>query len=398
MDKLKKGCLLLVVIMCLMAVVFSGCSQPAAPPEVVAVDRGELVQSVSVSGSLEMPHKIGLSFGTTGTVKEVCCSEGDRVSEGDVLARLDVPTLESTVKMREIDYQVAEINLMRTIYPNYTNVYATDLPGTWLALEEAQNSLAEAVKLLEAGRGDEAGALLQQVNDSLLEARKKAQYRPWAVPFSVKLLELQLDQAGVALDMARTELDKARIEAPFSGIVTSVDIKEGQDLHSANYATPAIMLVDPVEVKMEGLIDEIDIAQVHEGLEAVVVLDALPDEEVMGEVTFISPSGTTQMGVVSYKATISLKNPGGNLKDGMSATADIVIESRDDVLLLANRAIRGSWDDPWVEVLGDEGQVEQRQIVLGLSDGMDAEAISGLSEGEKVVVPDVPPSSGFFGM
>jgi len=394
---MKKRYLFLVTVLCLIAVVFSGCGQPPAPQETVEVTRGELILSVSVSGNLEMPHQIDLSFDTPGTVKEINCSEGDRVSEGQVLARLDVPSLESTLKMREIDYEVAEINLMRTIYPYYTNIYATDLPGAWLALEEAQSNLEDAMKLLEEGSDDEAGALLQRVDDSLLAARKKSQYRPWAVPFSVKLLELQVNQAEIALDMAEAEIDKASIIAPFSGIIASIGIKEGQNLSTMNYTAPVITLIDPDEIKMDGLIDEIDIAQVHEGLEAIIVLDALPDEDVKGEVSFISPSGTVQMGVVSYKTIISLKNLKGNLKDGMSATAEIVIDRRDDVLLLANRAIRGSWSEPWVEVLSDEGQVEQRQVVLGLSDGRDTELISGLSEGEKVVLPPLSLSFSHFG-
>ena len=94
--------------------------------------------------------------------------------------------------------------------------------------------------------------------------------------------------------------------------------------------------------------------------------------------------------MVSYKATITLDELDEKLRDGMSATADIVIERRDGVLLIPNRAIQGSWESPWVEVVaGEQGeQVEQRQITLGLSDGISTEVLSGLVEGEEVVFPE----------
>ncbi|MCK4581001.1 MAG: HlyD family efflux transporter periplasmic adaptor subunit, partial [Dehalococcoidia bacterium] len=152
-------------------------------------------------------------------------------------------------------------------------------------------------------------------------------------------------------------------------------------------AGPAIRLIDPGRIEMEGVIDEIDVAHVELGQEANISLDALPDREIEGQVTFISQAGTVQAGVVSYRTTIALRETDGKLRDGMSATADIVIDRRENVVLIPNRAIRGSWDSPIVEVVVD-GEVERRQITLGLSDGIDTEVLSGLEEGEMVVFPE----------
>jgi multidrug efflux pump subunit AcrA (membrane-fusion protein) len=124
----------------------------------------------------------------------------------------------------------------------------------------------------------------------------------------------------------------------------------------------------------------------------------LPDEEVKGEVAFISPVGITLAGVVSYDTTITLENPVAGLRDGMSATAEIIIERRDDVLFIPNRYIRGTLENPMVVVLVD-GQQEEREITLGLTDGINTEVLSGLEEGEKVVLPAVEErSDGFFMM
>jgi multidrug efflux pump subunit AcrA (membrane-fusion protein) len=136
---------------------------------------------------------------------------------------------------------------------------------------------------------------------------------------------------------------------------------------------------------MIGDIDEMDISRVKLGQEAVVTLDALPHKKVNGKVTFISPTGKVWEDEVSYKTTITLENPGEELKDGMSATADIIIDRRNNVLLIPNRAIQGSVENPWVEVIIND-KAEKRQVTLGLSDGTYTEVLSGLKQGEKVVL------------
>ncbi len=397
-----KKWLSLIVAICLVSAVFTGCaSSESDAQETAEVTRGDLVVSVSVSGNLEMPHKTDLSFGTTGMVAEVLVDEGDKVVKGQLLAKLEASSLELSVEMAQdrceaaqVEYEIAENKLVETIYPHYTSIYATDLPGAWLALEEAQDNLKEAQELLGQGKTEEAQALLDLVESSITKAQEKSQSRTWAVPLSVKLLELQMDGAKAALDIAKLELAKARVElgkatitASFDGIVTDIYINEGQQLSSMTYANPAICLLDPSEIKMNGVIDEMDISKLKLGQEADIILDALPDKEVKGRVTFVSQAGTVQAGVVSYKTIITLENPGEQLRDGMSATAEIIIDRHENVLLIPNRAIQGSWDSPWVEVLADE-QVEQRPVELGLSDGIKTEVLSGLEEGESVIFPE----------
>ncbi len=384
-----KKWLSLIVAICLLSVVFAGCAKSqTTAQDTVEVTRGDLVIGISISGNLEMPHKTNLSFGTAGMVKEIACDEGDKISKDQVLAKLDVPSLEASVAMRQAEYDMAELRLMQTIYPHFTNTYGTDLPATWLALGDAQDKVEEAQELLKQGKIEEAQILLEQVKESLDKAERKSQSRRLDLPLSVKLAELQVDQAEAVLDMAKAELAKATIIAPFDGIVTDVVINEGQQLSAMTYANPAICLVDTSEIKMSGSIDEIDISEVGLGQEADITLDALPDKEVKGKVTFISQAGTVQTGVVSYKTTITLETPNKELRDGMSATADIVLDRRENVLLIPNRVIQGSLDNPSVEVVVGE-QTEKRQVTLGLSDGMNTEVLSGLEEGEEVVLPHV---------
>jgi len=385
-----------VIIGIVLGIVFArGAGPEAAPSDTAVVTRGDIVRTVLVDGNLEMPHKADLSFGTTGTVTEVLVDKGNNVTKGQVLARLDARSLELSVEIAQAQYETAQINLMKTIYPHYTKTWGTDMPGVWLALDEAQDNLTQAQELLNEGSIEEAQVLLNLIEGNLSKAEEKSLSRTFQLPWSVKLIELQADIARANLESAKLNLEKAVITAPFDGVVADITITEGKEVSTATLVTPAISLVDTSEIEMSGFIDEIDIAMVQPGQEANILLDALPDEEVKGEVAFISLVGTTQVGVVSYDTTITLENPVAELRDGMTATAEVIIERRDDVLFIPNKAIRGTWENPKVLVLVDE-QVEEREITLGLTDGINTEVLSGLEEGEKVELPAAGEQPSFF--
>jgi RND family efflux transporter MFP subunit len=307
------------------------------------------VKTVFVDGNLEMPNKAYLSFGATGTVGEVLVDEGNNVTKGQVLARLDAPSLESSVEMAELQVEIAEAQVQAA---------------------RAQYEIA-LINLKGAANTTLKKVYQEQVN--IAEAN-------W------ETAKLNLEIAELSLESAELNLEKAVIVAPFDGVVAAITITEGKEISAATLATPAISLVDTSEIELRGFIDEIDSAMVQLGQEANILLDALPDEEVKGEVAFISPIGTVRAGVVSYETTITLENPVAGLRDGMTATAKVIIERRDDVLLIPNRANWGTRENPMVKVYID-GQVEEREITLGLTDGINTEVLSGLEEGEKVVLP-----------
>jgi len=389
----------LVCIGIVLAIVLSGRgSREATSVDTVEVTRGNITRTVLVDGNLEMPDKAYLSFGATGTVTDVLVAKGDSVVKGQILARLDARSLEFSVEIIQAQYEIAQINLMKTIYPHYTKIWGTDMPGVWLALEEAQDNLKQAQELLNEGSIEEAQVLLDLIEGNLSKAEEKSLASPWQLPWSVKLLELQVDIARANLDAAKLNLEKAVIVAPFDGMVADITVTEGREVSTATLATPAISLVDTSEIEMSGFIDEIDIAMVKVGQAANITLDALPDEEIEGRVAFISPIGRALIGVVSYETTITLENSVAWLRDGMTATAEVIIERRDDVLLIPNRTIRGTWENPTVLVLVD-GQEEEREITLGLSDGINTEVLLGLEEGEEVALPaSEERSPGFFMM
>ncbi|HXZ94341.1 MAG TPA: efflux RND transporter periplasmic adaptor subunit [Dehalococcoidia bacterium] len=320
-----------------------------ATPTTVNVTRGDIVNTVLVDGHLEMPNKAYLSFDVTGTVTEVLVSEGDSVTKGQVLARLDAQSLNSSVEVAELQVKIAQEQV-----------------------EAAQAQYEIAQINLDKGVPAESEDVLEQQVD-IAEAN-------W------ETAELNLETANLNLDSAQLNLDKAVIVAPFDGIVADISITEGEEISTAALATPAITMVDTSEIEMQGYIDELDVASVKLGQAANITLDALPNEQVTGNVTFISPISTVQAGIVSYATTITLENPSAELQDGMSATAEIVVERRDNVLLIPNTVIQGTLENPMVVVLVDK-QEEEREITLGLSDGINTEVLSGLEDGDRVVLP-----------
>lgn len=206
---------------------------------------------------------------------------------------------------------------------------------------------------------------------------------------SLRAANLNLQIAETQLKKSKEDLMKTEILAPFDGTIVDIGVKENDQLSEFDYSSKtAVYLVDTRTVKMEGVVDEVDVYKVKVGQDAVITVDALPDVELQGKVTFISPLGNQTTGVVEFPVTISLNPTATELKGGLTATADIIIDEHNDVLMVPNRAIKGSAENYWVDVVTDEKKLttEKRPVVLGAQNEQFTEIISGLNQGEKVIV------------
>lgn len=205
---------------------------------------------------------------------------------------------------------------------------------------------------------------------------------------------IAIQTAIINLERAKQALLKTELLAPFSGQVVDVNFKEGDMITQRYTATGlpvdnyVIRLVDTSRAKMVGVVSELDVAKLAKGQRALVHVDALPGKEFVGEVRFVSPFGTLQTGVASYKVEIALQPEDGiYLASGMSATAEILVASKSDVLIVPNSAVHGEHGERWVWVVDeDSNMVEQRRVETGLRSGTYTEILYGLSEGEKVLL------------
>ena len=164
---------------------------------------------------------------------------------------------------------------------------------------------------------------------------------------------------------------------------------------SAN--TRAIEIADPSIVEVSGSVDEIDVLFLREGAQAFVSLEALGAQLLPGTVTSIAGTGTSQQGVVTYPVRIRLEtSESGQLPEGLSATAQVIIREQTDAILIPLQALYGSVQAPTVRaVVGND--IVERQVTLGISDDFWVVVEEGLDEGETVVMEVVGSSTSEFG-
>ena len=253
------------------------------------------------------------------------------------------------------------------------------------AMIQSYDTEEVAIAKLQVGAAEMAEAQAQNNLGKVAEEVALAELQVETVKESVQLAIQSVDLAQQSLDETRKQLDEATITAPFSGVVAGVYAKE-DDLITAP-AMAIINLIDSKQVDLNVEVDEIDIPQVKLNQEVIISLDALPDDEFTGTVSSIFPVPILVGGVVLYNVNINLNVPeNSGLKVGMSATADIIITQRANVLLVPDRAIgEDDQGNPVVRVVAGEEE-QERPVVIGISNGYQTEIVDGLNEGETVVV------------
>ena len=225
---------------------------------------------------------------------------------------------------------------------------------------------------------------------------------------------ISVQTAIINLERAKQALLRTELLAPVDGLVVDVNLHDG-DMISQRYSVTGvpidsyvIRLADTSSMKMTGLVDEIDVMKVSVGDNATVFIDAVTGKEFKGEVKFISPFGPLQVGgvpaygslqsnVATYKVEIMLdpQEAATYLTGGLTATAEILVGKHEKVLIIPKSAITGKPGNYYVRVLKDEktNLIEQRLVKIGLQSRTQAEIVSGLNEGEKVLLEksSVPP-------
>lgn len=458
-KRMKPGWILALAF--LMAFSLAACSgqKDEIQQELVEVTRGDILLSVTGDGNLSLPQQRKLTFDTTGEITEINVEDGDRVTKGQVLARLDTTSLdrgvttaeiavttatlavssaevdlkltEATIASAKIDLEQSIDNLRRISYPYTYSTFTLDIPEALVDIRDAERRVKEAQEKLAIGLDDtQYWAIRQQLKDALddlVDARERLMRGTGEDVFEQQLLavrdfwtlrtaelavaksesaltqavdnrgkvKLALDRvkndvvnAENNLEKARDELAKTVIVAPFDGTIAKVEAKEGDSLSAFNYASETIIeIIDLTKIELRVEVDEIDVPMVKPGQKAIIELDALPDLELEGKVDFIYPLSREEAGVILYEIKVSFQAPAGSaLKSGMTATAEIVFDERGNVLMVPIRAITENDAGKSVVSIMVGEEFQEKEVVTGLSDSFQTEIISGLSEGETVVI------------
>jgi multidrug efflux pump subunit AcrA (membrane-fusion protein) len=373
----------------------------SAGPVTALVTRRDLSASVTATGTIKAMVGAEVKVGSRipGRVEHLAVQVGDRVQAGQVVARLEQEELRAAVEKARADLAAAEAKL------------ATVRKGARpqeLQTGEAAVRQAEANQLLALANLDryqqlyrDGGIALQVVDTAARDhdvsaaqvrsAREQLSLtREKYTPEDVQYAEAQVQQARATLRMAEANLGYATITAPMSGVVASVSTQQGETVTSGSAAAQAptfVTIIDLARLQVDAYVDETDIGKVRVGQEAIFSVDAFPDKEFGGKVTAIYPKALIQQNVVTYDVVIAIDNRQGLLRPDMTANTTITVARRENVLAVPNQAVRREDGDR--VVFAQEGdRLVRRPVKTGWKDKTYTEVLSGLKEGERVVVGD----------
>ena len=287
----------------------------------------------------------------------------------------------------------------------------TDL-ATVLTSVTSEQQLASSTK----SKISQAGTALQTVNDAVtgsianaqanidaavLRAQQSVQSAQTAVanqPLNIATAQTNVDNAATAVQTAQANLDAATLTAPSSGVVASIASAVGE-----NAASPLLVLANTSALVLHGTAGEADVAKLKLGLVANVTVDAVGSGTRMtGRITSLDPVATIQQGVPVYGVDVTIDLPNASVKPGMTGTANVIIASRQGVLVVPNLAIRSTSGRRYVQVLKD-GEAVDTDVTFGIANDTVTEVTNGLAEGDLVVLPQsrstatARPGGGFGG-
>jgi HlyD family secretion protein len=341
----------------------AGCKANAGDPkyETAPVSRGEVVQHVTATGTLGAVVSVDVGSQVSGKIAALNADFNSSVRKGELIAQID--------------------------------------PSVYLAnLRQAEGDLANA----------NAAVVLKRQN---LERKKVLAPQRAASQFDLDQATAELAQAAAtvvvkqaALDSARANLGYCKITSPVDGIVISRKVDVGQTLVAA-MSTPVLFTIaqDIAKMHISAAVSEADIGQVKAGEGVDFTVDAFPDEVFHGRVSQVRKAPTTTSNVVTYETIIDVDNPGEKLFPGMTADASILVERRVDAIRISNAALRyappedARFDGSPPAKLGrgqrlayalESDGIRLRPLILkvGITDGVNTEVLSGLTESTRVVI------------
>ncbi len=360
------------------------------PSKLAKVEKGDLAKSVVATGKVTPITKVEVKSKASGIVKKLLVEYGDKVKKGQLLAQLDKDEIQAQVDQSRAALQAAEANLASS-QADYERA-KVDAEGPDVPLlkrqydrstEMAKDGVVSASALDDADRNYKMALNKQNV--------AKAQVTVLKAKIAQSQAEMARDRANLA--QLEEQLSYTDIVSPIDGIVLSRDVEMGDAVSSilvlGSSATLVMTLGDTSEVYVKGKVDESDIGKVYLGQPARIKVEAFKDKTFYGKVTKISPMGVEKDNVTTFEVRVSINNPGGELKAEMTANAEIILEEHKSVLQIPEGSILYDKDKKAsVEVPDPRAKEGKKKIAvnIGISNGAKTEVLSGLKEGDQVVL------------
>jgi len=340
------------------------------------VEKGSISKTVVATGKIEALYKAEVKSKIGGLIKQFYVEEGDQVNAGQKLVEV-IPGATPVEMVR------ARTEVKATAYDKAVS------EKTYLRSKELKEQ-----KLIPSEEYDQAEAAFLIAKTRFYAAM--AQLRVLEQGSNVKFLAEGIELSGQDRREIKKETQEAiasmTLIAPISGIILSRDTDKGSAVIpiSSAYGGTVIMTIAEVSEKhFLGDVDEADIGNVHIGLPVRIYVEAYPDEPFEAELIRISPLGREEEDIVNFEIRATVVDSADRLRVGMSADAELILEEHENVLVILEGAIIYEDGKTFVNVQDDsvEGGKRKIEITKGISDGLKTEVLSGLKEGQVVVLP-----------
>ena len=318
--------------------------------------RTDIVQKTVATGSVVPRKEVAIKPLVSGIVDELFVEAGELIKQGDLVARVRViPDMnrlsdaESRLNKAEIDLADAEREhgRQKALFEEGT-VARSDLDRAEVALQQAREELAAARSVLDIVR------------------------------------------TGTSERVASSATTVVR--STIAGLVLDVPVEVGNSVIQANNfneGTTIAALADMSDMIFQGKVDESEVGKIRAGMELLLTIGALPDAAIRATLEHIAPKGVEENGAIQFEIKAAVVNdPTLMLRANYSANADIVLDKREQVLAIDEALLQFDGDQTFVEVETGPQTFERRDVVTGLSDGIQIEIVSGLSESDKVKNPN----------
>ena len=360
------------------------------PTKLAKVERGDLAKSVVATGKVTPITKVEIKSKASGIVKKLYVDYGDRVKQGQLLAQLDKAEIQAQVDQSRAALEAAEANL-KSAQADYQRAKVdAEGPDVPLLKRAYDRTLSEAkYGVVSASQLDDADKNYQLA----LNKQNVAKAQVTVLNAKIAQAQAQVAQDEANLKQLEEQLSYTDIISPIDGIVLSRDVEIGDAVSSilvlGSSATLVMTLGDTSEVYVKGKVDESDIGKVYLGQAARIKVESFKDKTFYGKVTKISPMGVEKDNVTTFEVRVSIQNPGGELKAEMTANAEIILDEHKNVLQIPEGSIIYDKDKKaYVDIPNPKGKdgMDKIAINIGISNGAKTEVLSGLKEGQEVVL------------
>jgi membrane fusion protein, macrolide-specific efflux system len=359
---------------------FSGKSSATPQYQTATVEKGTIIVTVSGSGQVSTANSVTVSTQASGVVKKLYVENGQQVKSGDPIAELD---LDMTGNQRSSQAWASYLSAKNALDSSKANLYTSqaDLFTNWQTyMNKAQNGT------YQNGDGSPNTSNRQLTDYAITNDQWLASEAKYKIQINA------INQAQVSLNNAWSSYQQVSpiIYAPIPGVVNGLSLQIGSVITAQSNTSGTSTAQKIASVLTEATptitvnLTEIDVPKVKIGNKATITVDALTGKTYTGKVISIDTVGSVSSGVTNYPAVIKLDTNVPEMLTNMSAQANIITDSKDNVILVPASAVQTQNGESTVRVMKN-GQVSQATVTTGLASDTQVEILSGISEGDNVV-------------